>query len=102
MMQDLKMQENGVEEFGFLEEWENVFFGFLPLGRRIKTCDQFWKGAGIKPEILEFGFFLLADSKTSKIQLPRDSRTTIPNAGVSLKRLLHSIQLEFGNHFTDR
>lgn len=48
---------SGEMEFGFLEGWENVFFEFLPLGRNIKTCDLFWKGAGIKLEIPEFGFF---------------------------------------------
>lgn len=55
---------SGEGEFGFLEDWESVFFGFLPLGRNIKTCDLFWKGAGIKLEIPEFGFdfFSLADS----------------------------------------
>lgn len=53
---------NGDGECGFLEEWENFFFGFLSLGRRIKTCDLLWKGAGIKPEIPEFGFFLLTSS----------------------------------------
>lgn len=42
----------GCGEFGFLQGWENVFFGFIPLGR-IKPCDLFWKGAGIKPKISE-------------------------------------------------
>lgn len=42
----------GCGEFGFPQRWENVFFGFIPLGR-IKLCDLFWKGAGIKPEISE-------------------------------------------------
>lgn len=37
---------SGEGEFGFLEDWENVFFGFLPLGINIKTCDLFWKGSG--------------------------------------------------------
>lgn len=53
MIQDLKVQENGLE----VEGWENVFFGFISLGRRIKPCDLSWKGAGIKPEISEIGLF---------------------------------------------
>jgi len=36
----------GGAEFGFLQGWENVFFGFISLGRRIKPCDLFWNRQG--------------------------------------------------------
>lgn len=48
---------SGEGEFDFLEDWENVFFGFLPLEKNITTCDLFWKGSGIKPRYLNLDVF---------------------------------------------